>query len=142
MIHIRVMVLYKGHERRKAVVEKQRNDRGEPDTREEARVSGEMKWKECIVPVMEPAELLHRVTENDLSDRDDKETREEEDPQFLFARHAHDEVNTKDRDPITEEKREIHIAVIDHAFPEKHPDILKTKAQKGNYDYEGDVIID
>ena len=47
----------------------------------------------------------------------------------------------KDRKAVSYKEREVHVPVVYHAGAEEHPDILKTKSEKGNDYYQSHVVV-
>ena len=88
MAWVRVVGAHRVHERREITIEKERDDRRESEARKKTRVSRKVKREQCIVPVMESAQLLYGISKCDLSKRDDKETSAKEERQILFFRNS------------------------------------------------------
>ena len=135
MAWVRVVDFHRIHKRRKTVIEKERDDRRESKARKETRISRKVQRKQCIVPVMESAQLLYGIAKCDLSKRNDKETGNKEERKILLFGNSQNEVNEQDRDTISDKEREVHVSVVDLSLAAKHPYIFQAKAQEGDYDH-------
>ena len=62
-------------------------------------------------------------------------------PRLFFLRNTQDHVDEQDRKAVSYKERKVHVPVVYHAGAEEHPDILKTKPEKGNDYYQSHVVV-
>ncbi len=126
LVFMGVEELHHGFE---AEVHEDCDDRGEAEAGEKACVACQVQRQASVIPVIEAAELFDQEAESNFSKRNHEEYDGEVKEKVAFFRGADQEVHADDGEAVAEQKRQVHVAVVDEPASGEHPEIFDDESE-------------